>query len=511
VGAVTAVGHAVRPRPARLPRPPAGHRLPLSVVVAGGDLVALVLAMLIPFGRPAAPALTYATIAFVLLRVGATAQARIRLVVDDEIPTLVSRLAGALFFVVLLSGGGRAFESVLIKQFPLSVLLIMVGRVTAYGVVRHINVNGRAKRTLIVGAGAVGVEIADSLVRHPEYGMRAVGFVDDVNGADEPVRVLGSVHDLEEVIERYAIERVVVAFGFCREPDLVGVLRAAANCDVEVFVVPRFFELGTGPNGAQADSIWGIPIERLPAAAMSSRAWRVKRAFDAVAATGILLVTAPMFGLIALAVRLSSPGPVFFRQERIGVRGGSFQLLKFRSLRVNNDSDTTWSVSDDDRQTGIGRILRRSSLDELPQLINVIRGDMSLVGPRPERPHFVEEFSKSVRSYGDRHRVLAGMTGLAQVNGLRGDSSIEERARFDNQYIEQWSLWNDLVILARTIPAVIAYARRPGPPATASPAESAVQPHRKPPARAAHGSPAMVPAMFARAAGDGDGHLKHVR
>jgi hypothetical protein len=133
-------------------------------------------------------------------------------------------------------------------------------------------------------------------------------------------------------------------------------------------------------------------------------------------------------------------------------------LLKFRTLWVNEDSDTTWSVDDDARQTVLGRFLRKTSLDELPQLINVIRGDMSLVGPRPERPHFCEEFASSVPHYGDRHRVPTGITGWAQIHGLRGDTSIEERARFDNQYIERWTLWSDLGILCRTVPAVLRQA-----------------------------------------------------
>jgi exopolysaccharide biosynthesis polyprenyl glycosylphosphotransferase len=173
--------------------------------------------------------------------------------------------------------------------------------------------------------------------------------------------------------------------------------------------------------------------------------------FDLIVGTVVLAITSPLFVLLAAAVRLSSPGPVFFRQTRIGQRGEPFQVLKFRTLRVNSESDVAWSADGDERVTLVGRILRRTSLDELPQIINVLRGHMSLIGPRPERPFFVDRFSLEVARYQDRHRVPVGITGWAQVHGLRGDTSIPERVRFDNYYIEHWSLWTDLVIMVRTI------------------------------------------------------------
>jgi len=163
----------------------------------------------------------------------------------------------------------------------------------------------------------------------------------------------------------------------------------------------------------------------------------------------------PVLLASAAAVRLTSRGPVFFRQTRIGQRGEFFQMLKFRTMKENSDSDTTWSVSDDLRRTKVGRVLRVTSLDELPQLFNVLKGEMSLVGPRPERPFFVDQFRVAVPGYDDRHRVPAGMTGWAQVHGLRGDTSIADRAKFDNHYVENWSLWRDIVILFRTVGSVL--------------------------------------------------------
>jgi exopolysaccharide biosynthesis polyprenyl glycosylphosphotransferase len=184
-----------------------------------------------------------------------------------------------------------------------------------------------------------------------------------------------------------------------------------------------------------------------------------KRLFDICFAGFMLVLCAPLYGALALAVKVTSPGPVYFRQSRVGKRGKFVQVLKFRSMRVNNDSDTQWDVSADARVTPIGEIMRKTSLDELPQLWNVVKGDMSLVGPRPERPFFVEQFQAEVPHYQDRHRVPVGLTGLAQVNGLRGDTSIDERAWFDNHYIDNWSMTHDLVILARTAIAVIKQAR----------------------------------------------------
>ena len=182
--------------------------------------------------------------------------------------------------------------------------------------------------------------------------------------------------------------------------------------------------------------------------------------FDIALGSLGLLVLAPLFLVIALAVKLSSAGPVMFRQERVGKGGKLFVILKFRTMRANDDSDRTWSVGDDPRVTPVGGMLRRTSLDELPQLINVLRGHMSLVGPRPERPFFVSQFQDKIPHYLGRHRVLPGITGWAQVHGLRGDTSIQERVRFDNDYIDHRTIWLDLLILARTVGQVVSRSGR---------------------------------------------------
>jgi lipopolysaccharide/colanic/teichoic acid biosynthesis glycosyltransferase len=174
-----------------------------------------------------------------------------------------------------------------------------------------------------------------------------------------------------------------------------------------------------------------------------------------VIASVVLVLLAPVFAAAAVAVKVSSPGPVLFRQERVGRRGRVFDILKFRTMVCDGDAETAWFVSGDERVTRVGRVLRKLSLDELPQLINVLRGEMSLVGPRPERPHYVDRFSASIPSYEARHRVAVGITGWAQIHGRdRSMDAIPERARFDNDYIENWSVWQDLLILVRTVPHV---------------------------------------------------------
>ena len=251
----------------------------------------------------------------------------------------------------------------------------------------------------------------------------------------------------------------MIAFGVNRDPDLVRVIRSCENAEVDMYIIPRFFELGLQAAPRDVDMVWGYPLVRLRRSTMSASGRLAKRAFDSTIAGLMLLLLAPLYGMLALAVKLTSPGPIYFRQCRIGKKGREVEIYKFRSMRVNDESDTQRSVDDDSRVTKVGGIMRKTSLDELPQLWNVLKGDMSLVGPRPERPFFVEQFEQEVPRYGDRHRVPVGLTGLSQVNGLRGDTSIEDRAWFDNHYIENWSVGGDLMILARTAGAVIKQVR----------------------------------------------------
>jgi exopolysaccharide biosynthesis polyprenyl glycosylphosphotransferase len=332
---------------------------------------------------------------------------------------------------------------------------IVIVRCASYWVVRMLRTRGWfAERTLFVGAGDVSTKMAATLDEHPEYGLRPVGFLDEVDSAGLPLPLFGGVGMLRMVLSEERIDRVVVAFGVTRESDMVDVFRACEDASVEIHVLPRFFELATAMNSRNVDDVWGYPLLRLRRSLLRRNARRVKRVFDATVAALALLMVSPIYAAIAAVVKLTSPGPVHFRQQRVGERGVIVDVLKFRSMRVNSRSDVEWNPTNDS-VTKIGHILRVTGLDELPQLWNILKGDMSLVGPRPERPFFVEQFKVDVPRYDDRHRVPVGLTGLAQVHGLRGDTSIDERARLDNQYIENWSLWRDIVILFQTFTAVI--------------------------------------------------------
>jgi exopolysaccharide biosynthesis polyprenyl glycosylphosphotransferase len=399
--------------------------------------------------------LTYAVLTFLVLMCTGSHRARINPLVGDDIPTLLGRLAVPVLVIAPFIGSYVDLAH-FVRMSPVVIGFVLFGRTISYKLVREARAVGLVNEpTLIVGAGTLGVKAATTLQDHPEFGLVPIGFLDSFDDSGLPLPILGEVGELESVVRTYDVSRVIVAFGAAREPQMVPIIRACDRLPVEVHVMPRFFELGVAKEGSFTDDLWGIPLVRLRRSALRTVAWRTKRVFDLIFGSVLLVMSAPIFAAAAAAVRLSSPGPIFFRQRRTGQRGEVFEMLKFRTLQVNDDADTTWNVANDERRTKVGRLMRRLSIDELPQLLNVLRGEMSLVGPRPERPYFVDQFRVAVPGYDDRHRVPAGMTGWAQVHGLRGDTSIKDRAVFDNHYVENWSLWKDLVILARTVGTVV--------------------------------------------------------
>ncbi|MEX0737552.1 MAG: sugar transferase, partial [Bacteroidota bacterium] len=238
-------------------------------------------------------------------------------------------------------------------------------------------------------------------------------------------------------------------------PQLYELVRECEGLIVEMMMVPDLLEIMT--NQVRVQEIEGIPWIRIKAVPLSTWNLIAKRGFDLIVASFILLLSSPLFLLLAILIKLDSRGRVFYRQERVGLDGKPFPIIKFRTMREDAEQGTgpVWTRKEDPRTTRIGPFLRRFSLDELPQLLNVVRGEMSLVGPRPEREHFVQQFRKEVPQYLDRHRVKTGMTGWAQVNGLRGNAPIEERTKYDVYYVENWSLVFDLKIILKTIRAVL--------------------------------------------------------
>jgi exopolysaccharide biosynthesis polyprenyl glycosylphosphotransferase len=429
-------------------------------VVAGTDLLVLAVAVAV-----FAPAVLQWPVAVFVLGVLAVCAlrgqyaSRITLSVSKDLGTVAAAVALPLTVIGAFDGFGRQVRPFVLVGLS-TLCLLLIGRAFAYVGIRSARTRGAlGQRVLIVGAGQVAERFADALELNKSYGLHPIGLLDDCAEESLSRPVLGGIDQMDSVLRDHQIDRVVIAFGVNRDPDLVRVIRSCENAEVDMYIIPRFFELGLQAAPRDVDMVWGYPLVRLRRSTMRSSGRTAKRIFDATVSAVMLLLLAPLYGMLALAVRLTSPGPIYFRQRRIGKNGREVEVLKFRSMRVNSESDTQWSVDDDDRVTKIGSIMRKTSLDELPQLWNVLRGDMSLVGPRPERPFFVEQFEQEVPRYADRHRVPVGLTGLAQVSGLRGDTSIEDRAWFDNHYIENWSVSGDLIILARTAGAVIKQVR----------------------------------------------------
>ena len=427
--------------------------LVLDLLALGGSALAL--------GGVRGATVVMAAISVTLFANGGLYRSRLTLSALDDLPALTGRAlaAGALTTSVALLVDPALVRPRLLGVAALFAVLVVLSRALAYAVVRGVRRHRRvAHPTLVLGAGRVGGLVMANLQVHPEYGLDPVGCLDDdpLLTADElPAPLLGGFDALASVIVEFGVQDVIVAFGSLSENAMVDVLRTCDRLSCEIFVVPRLFEMGA--SGPDADVLWGLPLVRVRRAPFRTVSWRVKRGFDVLLAAVAIVGLSPVLAAVALAVRIEGGRGILFRQERVGLDGRPFNVLKFRSLKPvdEGESQTMWNIQNDTRLGPVGRFIRKTSLDELPQLFNIVRGDMSLVGPRPERPFFVAEFSRSMPRYLARHRVPAGLSGWAQVHGLRGDTSIEERARFDNYYVEHWSLWLDMKIILRTVSSVL--------------------------------------------------------
>jgi exopolysaccharide biosynthesis polyprenyl glycosylphosphotransferase len=314
---------------------------------------------------------------------------------------------------------------------------------------------GNLQNVLIIGAGELGRKVAERLVAHVEYGFRVVGFLDDDPGKQQRslqgVPVLGATAELESVVEARQVDQVVIALPLSAHNKIAHLIRRAGQLLTDIKVVPDLLQYYAIKAGVE--DLDGLPMINLTQIPLHGWNQIVKRAFDVAGAAALLLATSPLFPVVAWLVKRQDGGPVLYSQLRTGLDGRTFRLYKFRSMRVDADDggQACWTRTRDERITRLGAFLRRSNLDELPQLFNVLRGDMSLVGPRPEQPEYVERFRDRYPEYNTRHRVRSGLTGWAQVNGLRGDTSIRQRVIHDLYYIENWSFALDLKILWRTL------------------------------------------------------------
>jgi exopolysaccharide biosynthesis polyprenyl glycosylphosphotransferase len=408
----------------------------------------------------------FGVLVIALLAAGGMYRPRLHLSVLDDLP----RLLGALLIAVAVIASVIALrhERLAVDGFLRAAVVITVltlaGRSLTTAAIKFIRSRKWVShRVVLVGAGPVGAELTRLLDRYPQYGLDVVGFVDGATGMSDSDRNLPRLGDLDDVtgaLERNNAHTLIIADPDVADTQLTELMRGALTGTRNVLVVPRLHQFQT--QTGRPDHVGAIPLMRISPPVLAGWQRSLKRSIDVGVSAMAVLLLAPVFALCALLVRIEGGPGVFFRQERVGRNGKLFEILKFRSMRPADDQEsrTNWSVAQDNRVGPVGRFLRRSSLDELPQLWNILRGDMTLVGPRPERPFFVERFSSEYRDYEWRHRVPAGLTGLAQVSGLRGDTPIADRARFDNYYIENWSLWLDFKIVLRTLREVMAAGGR---------------------------------------------------
>ncbi|MGW4497908.1 sugar transferase [Micromonospora sp. NPDC004336] len=403
--------------------------------------------------------LANAALTVVIFATGGLYRPRRHVSILDELPSLCGRLLASAAVVAIIAAerhSSVAYVGGFMRGVALSAGLVIVGRALS----RALTLLLRKRRwvehnAIIIGSGPIGLELARLLRRYPQYGLRFVGCVDAASRQGTgTLPLIGTLDDLEQLVRLSECEVLVIADPDCLESALMDVLLRPRSSRCDLWAVPRLW--GSRSQGGYPDHIGAIPIVKISDISLSGPRWAIKRASDVLFASVALIALSPVLLLCAIATFIDGGRGIFFYQERIGRYGKPFKVIKFRSMRPVNEqeSQTNWSIAHDKRVGPIGRFMRRTSLDELPQLWNILRGDMSVVGPRPERPYFVEKFSAEYPTYAARHRVPVGLTGLAQVSGLRGDTPISDRARFDNYYVENWSLWLDVKVVLRTVTEV---------------------------------------------------------
>jgi len=373
------------------------------------------------------------------------------------IRSVVLGVAALLVLSFLLRFQSTNYSRLFLMVFvPLNLSLLLATRLIVRWVLRALRRSGRNLRhVLVVGSGPLARQVVDRAAANPWAGLRIVGMLADHEESREPhhgVEVLGSIEELATTLERLTPQQVFIALPFERFARIKQTMNTLADSFASVRIVADLFDFGLVMHGS-VDDFDGLPVLNLvdrPAVGMQAT---VKRAFDVAFSSLVLVALLPLLVSLAIAVRISVKGPVFYRQERMGLDGRSFDIIKFRTMPQGSESTSgpVWASKGDARPTRLGAWLRRTSLDELPQFWNVLKGEMSVVGPRPERPVFIEKFRQEVPRYHQRHMVRAGITGWAQVNGWRGNTELAPRIAHDLYYIENWSMMLDIKIILRTV------------------------------------------------------------
>lgn len=437
------------------PRSRFSRRVPRLSQRCGDGLVVLTVCLLAGLSRPW---LTALGVVLVLQLVPGFYRFRLRLSLLDELPRLLPVAALSTFLVTDIVNPISTADAAVVTALVTGGLVGSWGVLAATARFRRTRHPATLERTLLLGSAETTRELAGYLRQHPGYGLLPVVLADreiEPGAEGDGLGVDRLDDNLGELIRRHRVSVVIVAFSRYSDEHLLRVLRSCVREDAEFYIVPRLAD----QRGDHTTELLGaLALRHIPRAAHRSLGWHFKRPFDVLVSGAALVLLSPLLLALALAVKLDCrSAPVLFRQERIGLDGRPFDVLKFRSLLPVDraESDSHWNIAGDKRLTRLGAVMRRYSLDELPQVHNVFRGDMSLVGPRPERPFFVDKFAQQYPDYVDRHRVPVGLTGWAAINGLRGDTSIRERVLYDNWYIENWSPWLDIKVMVLTVRAVV--------------------------------------------------------
>jgi exopolysaccharide biosynthesis polyprenyl glycosylphosphotransferase len=383
----------------------------------------------------------------------------------DEFFSIIgaAALAGVIILALMSIYRGFSYSRlVLLYTVIIALVLITLARIVLRRILTMQQRRGvGTDRVLVVGTGAGSELLLHRMTMFQEYGYTVCGVLDDRIEPGTPFAgstVVGRVAELPAHVKRQQIDQVFLALPGASHAELLHLIKTCDDLRVDFRMLPDVFEIIT--TRVSADVVDGIPLVGVRRSQMEGFGLVVKRAFDLVVSLILVVVLSPLWLLLSMAIAVSSRGPILYRQERVGQAGHLFMLYKFRSMVSDAEADTgpVFAAPDDARRTAVGRLMRRFSLDELPQLINIIRGDMSLVGPRPERPFFVERFGAEIPRYLERHQVRPGVTGWAQVNDLRGSTSIADRTIYDIYYIENWSLSFDIKILLLTTGRVFLHA-----------------------------------------------------
>lgn len=364
-----------------------------------------------------------------------------------------SILTAGVIFIVAIFGDFKVNANFILYPLLFTVVTTSIYRFLYLVIIKHFTENGYYKKhVLVIGGDRIAERVINKIMSSPYLGYKLYGVLADYYHESLPKGIyLGKLDRFCDIVGSKLIDEVIIALPLRKERQLINVVNKCEFEGIRFRIVPDFYRMVK--NRMIVEELDDIPMVALHTEPLNLFGNRFqKRVFDIVLSSMALIILSPLFLVLAIIIKYTDKGPIFFSQMRVGANNKEFKIYKFRSMYTQSktDSDTIWTSSDDSRVTKIGKFMRKTNLDELPQFWNVLKGEMSLVGPRPEREYFVEQFKEKISNYKVRHLVKSGITGWAQVNGFRGDTSISERVKYDLQYIQYWSLWFDIKILFLT-------------------------------------------------------------